>query len=1600
MYSLGLLLASLACGLDLTSPESLEQFVRHRNSLFEINRDIHPVLAKMIVRLTELERRKRPQDLGSVLAALENYREQNIDFDFEVARTTGFRESDLTSKRQTVLSTLQRRLFELNKRNRLLHFRPTMQSANLTIGSVPLSFDVNSLRPEQILTWNEDLHDRVVSHKPLSLNSSLRFEEAVYLPSLLDRIRLDAQRDQVEFGFAQLRLVICFLRWSNLKEKPPERFDSPLILLPVQLVKKKGVRDTFTLEILSSEAEVNPVLRYYFKQLYDIALPEAIDLTQTTLDAFYEFLAAKVQQSEPATTVVKVARPRIQLIHAKAQRRLDQYIQRSRLSGKGVRTFENLDYSYDAENFQPLGLRLFQAHIRHTPTNLQTIIQQKPRMRSFMLPEVEKTAPPAVQDERTLYAINEPDETNPYVWEYDLCNLTLGNFRYRRFSLVRDYAALLEKDCEHPVFDAVFSLAPRAVESAPSEIPPDERFPVLTCDPTQASAIAHARTGSSYIIQGPPGTGKSQTIANLIADYVARGLRVLFVCEKRAAIDVVYQRLHQNGLGPLCSLIHDSQEDKKGFVMDLKQTYESFLEGASKKTASAEKKRSQLLQSLKQELQPIQAFFEAMRNTNDGAAVSLRRLIDRLIVLKGTIPELSPTEIERLPAYASWCEHQERIDRLTAALHDLHGDPLLVHHPLKYLSTRLVGVDRPLECVAAHLQTAEGLMVRLETTLQAIGLQPEECNTIEAVSALVAYTEQVRGLAEKNLLPLLIAESAQSKRMDTLGKDYRKKSKALEKARTLTTGWKQKLPPEEASNALEQARHLEKSTLAFLRPTWWRLKFTLEGAYDFGSHQLKPTWSQVLEKLVKEYEAQQELDAVEQQAQEAFHAQMPLGDLQQMIQTLRERSASTPQFLRDLQLRLLMKGEADQAILRAAELKPDVEQLRGEIEALLDGCGGRSFTDLHKLFDQIEAALDDLPDYLVCLTEAAGLPPEILTVLRELDFSTTELEAAIAQATWDKLCRNDRQLNRFSARVRNRHARKLGKLIDDLYTANAAVLCERVRTRFLEHVRVASLPHGELTAEEKEFKVIYNRGRRELEHEFGKVMRYRSIRELVSGDSGRVVTDLKPVWLMSPLSASDALPLDKHHFDVVIFDEASQVTLEGAVPSLFRAGQAIVVGDRMQLPPTNFFASKHSEETEPALIDADAGDDAGDHDLESNSFLVHAARVLPSTMLGWHYRSRSEALINFSNSFFYQGRLLTVPDKSLPLPTWTPIESARPEEGAGNAARLLERPVSFHFQSNGVYDNRKNTAEADYIAHLVRALLGKKTGPSIGIIAFSEAQQGEIQDALARLADEDAAFSERLEAEFEREDAGQFNGLLVKNLENIQGDERDIIILSVCYGRGPNRKMMMNFGPINQTGGEKRLNVAFSRAKRHMALISSIRHDAITNDYNEGARCLKNYLQYAAAVSCGDRATAQRVLHESLSHLGSSTASAEISVEVVVDQLATALGERGYEVDLNVGQSSFRCHLAVRNPDQSEYRAGILVDTADQYNQTDSIEREVMRPKLLEAFGWRIRHVLAKDWLTDQGAVLTDLAHFIEGDLIEEDLIDAAPAKPSRRKPN
>jgi hypothetical protein len=376
-------------------------------------------------------------------------------------------------------------------------------------------------------------------------------------------------------------------------------------------------------------------------------------------------------------------------------------------------------------------------------------------------------------------------------------------------------------------------------------------------------------------------------------------------------------------------------------------------------------------------------------------------------------------------------------------------------------------------------------------------------------------------------------------------------------------------------------------------------------------------------------------------------------------------------------------------------------------------------------------------------------------------------------------------------------------------------------------------------------------------------------------------------------------------------------------------------------------------------------------------------------MLTWHYRSRYEALIAFSNAAFYGGRLATVPDRA-------PLRAGRPdvvvevpadvadgpaevvprEVAAAGVDALLGRSISAHRTTGAVYRRRANPGEAAYVAALVRELLARDTGLTVGVVAFSEAQQGEIERALERLAQADDDFARRYEAELAREDGEQAVGLFVKNLENVQGDERDVVIMSVCYAPGANGRMLMNFGPINQRGGEKRLNVIMSRARRHMAVVSTIEPAAITNVYNDGAATLRRFLAYAQAVSRGDAAAAATALAQAGESSG--RVADVVSADAATSQLADALRERGLDVAERVGQSAFRCDLAVRRPGEDAYRVAVLVDTPSRVSGQPAAERMLGHPAVLSAAGWRVVHVLTKDWLESPETVTSAVESALE----------------------
>ncbi len=1536
IFSLGMLLASVACGLDFSDPEEVEQFTVHRTNLFALSPRLNPVVGSVIVQMTELNRHRRAQDLGQMIARLENYREQSADFDTNLFSRKDFQESPVTGRRRLIQAHLRDRLFELSRRNRLLYFKPTLQTLNLTLASVPVLLDYRNIKREQLFVWHPALAATVTGGAPMSLGKYLRFEDAPYIPGVLDNIISEARRARAEYGFAQLRLVLCFLRWNNLKEAKEERIHSPLLLLPVELTKRKGVRDNYVLDPTTSEAEINPALRHHLKELYNLDLPEVVDLTETTLDQFHEALRAQIQASEPGVTLNKVDRPQIELIHERARQRLNQYQRRLKLQTRRARSAVKPDYSYARDNFRPLGLQLFLEKVRPTPMPLRDVAGAPPlsQLPHIVAPTAAPEAGKTLEAERQMYALREGDNPNPYSWDFDLCSLTLGNFNYRKMTLVRDYSNLIETDLASGAFDTVFSLAPRAIEEAP---PPAlelaDQHLVIACDAAQASAIARARTGASYIIQGPPGTGKSQSITNLIADHVARGKRVLFVCEKRAAIDVVFHRLRQQGLDELCCLIHDSQTDKKAFIQNLKQTYETFLSQADL-DPNAEVNRAATLQAMEQHLASLRRFSEAMRTAHPKTGVALRSLLHRLVELCGRALELPPQVEDLLPEYPLWLQHRDLIKRLQAALTDTGEELCFAQHPLRWLGKGVLQADRPVEALSTHLDRAEDLLDAIESALELSGLPGELWDTFGEIQTILDFAVRVRPLAERNLIGVLTHGPAEETFNAMIG-DLDKKANALRKAQERTAAWREPLSPDDTETALVQARAFEGSILRFLQPSFWRLRKALQSRYDFSQHAVVPAWSRILGDLSARHKAQVEWEATRQQAASDWH----VDDVEAFRGEVEQLKAAPTLLHPSIKALLKLLGDSAEArtlIDSLAGIHDRFSALDETLAAALAEYESLEFSELAEVLGKLREHIGTLAELSAILAELAELPEPLVHALRHAPVALNKFEAAMGHKSIHCVYREDRTVTRFEGRTLVRRMEQLEHRYREWLGLNARCIRMAVRKNFLEHVHISSLPASQLDPDQKVFKKAYAAGRRELEHEFGKTMRYKSIRDLAAGDTGRVLQDLKPIWLMSPLSVSDTLPLDASLFDVVIFDEASQIPLEEAIPAVYRSHQVIVVGDEMQLPPTTFFASTRTEE-ESVIVEEEG--ERIEVDLDSDSFLTQSAQNLPSTLLAWHYRSRYESLISFSNSAFYSGNLYTIPDRQRTMANRPELLVTSTEQGDANVDALLARSISFHFMENGVYEDRRNPNEAAYIAHVVRGLLRRDTKLSIGVVAFSEAQQGEIEGALNRLAEEDAAFAARLDEETVREENDVFCGLFVKNLENVQGDERDIIIMSVCYGHDANGRMLMNFGPINQRGGEKRLNVIFSRAKHHMAIVSSIRHHDITNDYRQ----------------------------------------------------------RGHSVDLNVGQSRFRCDLAVCGDSDSFFQLGVLVDTDGHYSNPNLIDRYLLQPSILRAFGWRFALVLTKDWYHNPDDVLSRLEKLLRGEELEAEpgLEDEEPVEPA-----
>ncbi|MBV8686074.1 MAG: WGR domain-containing protein [Alphaproteobacteria bacterium] len=1570
VFQAGMVLATLACGLDLSDADAVERFSLHRSNLFALAPRLHPVVATLILEATALNRHERATDLEDLAKRLENYRDQPAGLAVERALSGA---AGTSGRRTAVLAHLRDRLFDLSRRNRLLHFRSTQSSVNLTEGSMPIVMRLESVRGDQLCTWKGDFAADVLGGKALPLNRWLRFEDQPHLPSAFDRIIQETRRDRAEYGFSNLRLVIAFLHWHNLKEAPDERIVSPLLWLPAELSKAKGVADRYMLRCPENLAEFNPALRHQLRSLYDIALPETVDLGEVSLSQIHDDLLRQIHASEPGVRLELQDKPQIRLILQRAVQRVNRFQRRKPGARQSVSA--KTDFSYARDDYRPLGAALFEKFVRPSPLPQRMAAGGPPPPRSALM----------VAESQAMTYSSGVDEGHRFAWQVDLTAVTLANLNYKKMSLVRDYAELIERDRAQPAFDQIFSIEPRPfVQQAPPPVALAEQWNVVAADATQDAAVAPARTGRSFIIQGPPGTGKSQTITNLIADYAARGRRVLFVCEKRAALDVVFHRLGQAGLDQLACVIHDSQEDKKPFIADLKQQYERWGKTADRLNA-ARAARDSTIAVLAGQLETIDAWDRSVGSRAEGPA--LRALVRRAAALPPA-GELTPALREALPTLAAWDAHRALADRLARAAREAGGQKSFAPHPLARLGPAIARSERPASSLEALVDRAEALLARLDRWLDGGSLAVGPGTALEEALAAAQLAERLDATGLAGALELLDPSSPRAADLRARTAGLAALDQAEAQAAANAQAWLDPLSPADTAAALAVAEAKEGSFFRFLSGPWRQLKATLLSRYDFAAHAVRPSLTSILRTLADLHAAR----ARAREARAGIEASLQTTDLAGLL-ALRDALAETPPEGASALLLERLAGAAERAAALAPDLAaaPLLRQLSDALDGAVEDAGSLSFDALGELLRDLRESGDDLPELALLLLELDDADPAVARMLRTLDLPLPRLEALVVAEAIARIERRNPDVRRVDVDRLVTLTRRAAAARERLRTDNAAAIDAIHHANFRRNVQRSETSVTQLDNAGRAFKKAYATGRRELEHEFGKTMRHRSIRDLADDETGRVVGDLKPIWLMSPLSVSDTLPLQPDLFDVVVFDEASQIPMEEAVPALCRSAQVIVVGDEMQLPPTSFFAAALAEDEMQVVADEDGERIA--ILLDADSLLNQAARNLPATLLAWHYRSRSEALISFSNAAFYAGQLVTIPDRALPRssPSSDAIRADDPEAAGRGVDRLLDLPITTHRISDGVYQGRINPAEARYIAALVRELLSRETGQSLGIVAFSEAQQGEIEAALDALAAEDPGFAAALEKEEAREDDGQFNGLFVKNLENVQGDERDIIVMSVCYAPGPDGRMAMNFGPINQRGGEKRLNVIFSRARRHMAIVSTIAPEAITNVHNDGARALRTFLAFADAQSHGSSEHAQAIL-TTLNPEAARTFGAAAPPDPVREALAAALRARGHEVHEHVGGASFRCDLAIVAPDRQGYALGLLLDRDDGAGGSIE-ERFVFRPAILRGFGWRVLDVPVASWLRSREATVERIERELERDswALASEVIEPAP---------
>ncbi|XZG69332.1 DUF3320 domain-containing protein [Chitinibacteraceae bacterium HSL-7] len=1037
--------------------------------------------------------------------------------------------------------------------------------------------------------------------------------------------------------------------------------------------------------------------------------------------------------------------------------------------------------------------------------------------------------------------------------------------------------------------------------------PGDVHF-VKDADSSQTEAILEVRSGRNLVIQGPPGTGKSQTITNLVAELIAQGKTVLFVAEKMAALEVVKRRLDECHLGDAVLELHSHKSTKTSVLKELGRA----LEQGRPVSATGEEDLA-TLRTLQDDLNRYCANVSA---TAGQSGLPFLDVLGRYMRLKRRYSDLAPLPFAPMMNWSQADQHKRRDLTQELVLH--LGEMGRPDRSVFWGSQLTVFSPVALEAAETVLRRALALMGAIQGATAALSAQmklavAEDLNNVLMAcraASRVAEAPKLGGvdlsaaewLAQRDAIAALLGAG---ERMHALRSQH--------ETTLIDAAWSQ--------DVLDIRQHL----LSY-GDKWWRM---LSGHFRAARARLRGL---VRVALPDSNAARVELvDAVlaYQQAQSVFDEHKVLGAKLFGTQWRQQQSdwpalqALSHWVIRlhdDVARRQLPAGllsfltsssefnAPDRAL--AGQIEHDVAAFEQALSQVLECIAVPQFTlgaaDVHKvpladLAQRLHAWSSNLPA-LYPMARFNVLAQQ----LRDAGLSDL-LEVAITCDEPDRLCPL-LDLSWYAGLVQAEYARQ-----------PALQQFDRIRH---EHqiARFKALDRASLNHAQTELAMRVYDSRPSLaqpgemavlRNELNKKRRQLPIRQLMDR-AGRAIQQIKPVFMMSPMSIANFLPPGKLAFDVVVFDEASQVKAVDAFGALLRGRQVVVVGDTRQMPPSDFF------NRDIELDDADAAT----ADIESILSLFKAAGC-QERYLRWHYRSRHESLIAVSNVEFYDSKLVVFPS-------------------AGRHPHA--RGVSFDYLPDTRYDRgrtRTNKGEAKALAQAVIEHALKTPALSLGVAAFSVAQRDLIQVEVELLRRQTPA----AEAFFAASGSEPF---FVKNLENIQGDERDVIFISVGYGKNESGRIAREFGPLNREGGHRRLNVLITRARLAMRVFCNFRADELALDAGAilGVRALKNFLHYAETRQLA-------VVKET-----GRAADSPFEQEVIA-----ALRAQNVDIEPQVGTAGYFIDMAVRDPDHpGRYLLAIECDGASYHSARSARDRDRLRQGVLEGLGWCFHRIWSTDW--------------------------------------